>query len=102
MNITEKEALKGVLMEYFMYNTYEEAILCLKRNISENGNYSSYWNSIKKFILNREFQKGEPLGFITINANLLLDENTDEEAYKWLELMIQNVETENNDDIVEY
>ena len=45
---------------------------------------------------------GEPLYLIHNSANLPLDENTDEEAYKWLNLMLINALGSVDSMIIEY
>jgi hypothetical protein len=39
-------------------------------------------------------ESGEALMAVHEGANRVLDENTDEESYKWLDLMVKNVERE--------
>lgn len=97
----EKEVLAGVLAEYFKYYKYSDAIVKI-RNVynQQNSSLNINWDKIKKLIQNHLFDKGEALYYVAIHANLPLDEDSEEEAYKWLNLFVDNVES--NSDIIEY
>lgn len=95
-----KEKLKSLLSQYFTYYKYKEAIEKIKELFKNKQITTEQWNGIKSIILKRELKRGEPLSLLATNANLPLDEDTDEEAYKWLDLFIKNIES--SDDIVEY
>ena len=43
-------------------------------------------------MLERAFSPGQPLHLVQHGANQALDENTDDEAYVWLDKMVANVE----------
>ena len=53
-------------------------------------------------ILNRELVEGVPMQLILDSANLPLNENSDDEAYKWLNLMLINSFGHESDKIIEY
>lgn len=53
-------------------------------------------------IINKGLDKGEPLALIHNNANLPLDANTDDEAYKWLNVMLINSMGAQDEIIIEY
>ncbi|GJQ03767.1 hypothetical protein [Capnocytophaga canimorsus] len=96
----EIELLKSILAENFKYYKYNEAV---KRVIVtlEKGNISNeIWIKIKILINNRLLPKGAAFDLIAYDANLPLNEDTEQEAYRWLDLFIKNVENKNN--IVEY
>jgi hypothetical protein len=81
--------LKAALALSFRYYSYSEAILKLRELIEEE-NYRNHWNSVIELIIYRKFKKGEALSLIQNDANLLLYYNSDEEAYRWLDLMLIN------------
>jgi hypothetical protein len=101
MNSTH-DVLKAILLEHFMYNNYIKAIVMLRNNIHGKHNYSIYWEELKKMIRDKQFENGQPLQLIHNYANLALDENSDEEAYKWLDLMIKNTELKEGEEIIPY
>ena len=86
---TVLDTLKASLALNFRYNKYDEAIVKLRMLIKEN-HYQGAWDSITDLIINRKLKKGEPLSLVHNDANLLLYDDTDEEAYRWLDLMIIN------------
>ena len=94
------EQLKGILAEYFKYLKYKDAVAKI-RDLRRMGTISDdQWKNIKSLILNEEFSEGEALNLIAFDANLPLDEDSDQESYKWLKLFVKNVESEN--EIIEY
>jgi hypothetical protein len=94
--------LKLLLSQCFHYYKYNEAIALFKGLLANKPTYSESWDDIKALITHRKMAIGEPLHLIHYGANLSLDENSDEEAYKWLDLLVRNVETTSDDDVVEY
>jgi hypothetical protein len=93
------EQLKGLLAEFFKYYKYNDAISKIK-DLKTSGKLSDeVWNNIKNLINARDLPKGQALSLIAFDANLPLDEDTDHEAYKWLDLLINNID---NDEIIEY
>lgn len=100
--MTNKEILKSLLGQFFMYNKYKEAILLFRKELEYNHYYSKSWADIKAIISSRKLEDGEALYLIIHTANLPLDEDSDEEAYKWLDIMIDNVDAEQNKEIIEY
>jgi hypothetical protein len=91
----ELEILKSILASNFQYSYYEEAIKNIRNEIIEFPHYKENLNDIIKMIIYRKLQKGEPLEFIQNSANLVLYENTDDEAYRWLDLFLINILNEN-------
>ena len=97
-----EEKLKSVLGEFFRDNFYSVSIKNLRKSLSENSNYRDSWEDIVRLIVNKDLEEGEPLKLLHNTANLPLDENTDEEAYKWLTLMLINSMGTNEDPVIEY
>ncbi len=94
--------LKSILGEFFRDRFYSDGIKKLRKSLSENKNYRDSWEDIIWLILNKELDKGMPLYLLHNTANLPLDENTDEEAYKWLNLMLINSLGSEDTMIIEY
>ncbi|WP_344930927.1 hypothetical protein [Aquimarina addita] len=92
--------LKSVLGEFFKDSFYKEAIKNLRESLINN-NYEN-WEKVVLIIVNRELEKGRPLYLIHNTSNLPLDENTDEEAYKWLNLMLINSMGGVDSPVIEY
>jgi len=86
------------LVGYFADDWYTVAIKDIRKNISIN---PEDWPTIVETIRNRDLLPGQPLSLVKGAANQLLYENSDEEAYFWLDLMVKNVERI-NDEIEEY
>ena len=82
--------LKSVLSEFFRDNEYCNAVLNLRQSLNQENVYSENWESIIRMVLNKDLAEGIPLKLIQDSANIPLDENTDNEAYKWLHLMLIN------------
>ena len=87
----EIEILKSVLASNFQYEFYENAIKNAKEEIITNTYYIENWNDVIKHIIYRKLDKGQPLELINKTANLVLYENSDEEAYRWLDLFLINI-----------
>ena len=95
------DEIKSILGAFFKYDEYIIAIKKLRIATGNGGQYAVYWKTAKEVIRKRDMIPGQPLQLIHIDANLPLDENSDEEAYKWLDLMVENVESA-DDTIIEY
>lgn len=74
----------------------------LRKSLSENKNYIDSWEAIVRLVINKEMAEGIPLQLIANAANLPLDEDTDEEAYKWLNLMLINAAGSEGSMVIEY
>jgi hypothetical protein len=99
---TKINVLKSVLGEFFRDYQYCEGIINLRKSLKQKNVYSENWEIIIRMILNRNLVEGIPLKLIQDSANLLLDENSDVEAYKWLNLMLINSFGCDSDKIIEY
>ncbi|SFN49106.1 hypothetical protein SAMN05421594_2958 [Chryseobacterium oleae] len=93
------EQLKGLLAEFFKYYKYKDAVNKIK-DLKTSGKLSDeVWDKIKNLINDRDLPKGQALNLVAFDANLPLDEDTEDEAYKWLDLFISNIES---NEIIEY
>jgi hypothetical protein len=97
-----KKNLKLLLSEFFHYHEYREAIIGIRAAVKTRKMYKDHWSEMKEMIQEQKFEPKEALWIIHHKANLVLHENTEEEAYNWFELLIQNVEILEEDRIIEY
>ena len=102
MKFDSIDILKSALGQYFRDNFYAEAVALLRKAIREDAYYKDNWNGVIQLIVKRELTDGEPLSLLDNDANLPLEENSDQEAYKWLTLMIVNVSGEPDSQIIDY
>ncbi|SHE54947.1 hypothetical protein [Pedobacter caeni] len=96
---TTIEQLRGLLAEHFKYYKYRDAIAEIKALKASGKLSEETWNNIKNLINNRDLPKGQALNLIAFDSNLPLDEDTEQEAYKWLDLFINNID---QNEIVDY
>jgi hypothetical protein len=99
---TEVDVLKSALGAFFKERVYRDAVVNLRRAIRENGYYKDHWSEVILFVVHRRLKEGEALDVMNNDANLPLDENSDDEAYKWLTLMLINSMGGDDVMIVEY
>lgn len=92
------QRISRFLVGYFADNWYARAIRDIRKNTSIN---PEDWPLIVEIIRNRDLLPGQLLSLVNNAANQLLYENSDEEAYFWLDLMVHNVER-TDDEIEEY
>ena len=92
--MTEPLGIAQSFLLYFNDVFYKEGVASIQKSISTHEKSLNNWLSLKKAIQERSFARGEPLNLLFDTANLPLDENTDEEAYKWLDKLVLNVERE--------
>jgi len=90
------------MLQCFLDEFYSEGVKNLRRDLSQNPSYRDNWFAIVRIILNKELEEGEPLDLIHNTANLPLYENSDEEAYRWLNLMLINAAAADSDPILDY
>lgn len=86
------EHLKSLLAKCFKYNRYAEAVAMARNCVSEDAYYRDNWEGIKQIIKSRSIGPASAYDFFTASANLVLDENSDEKVYRWLDLMVENLE----------
>jgi len=82
----------GFLRMCFNYEYYADGISRAKQAIGHNAQAQENWKKISSTIQNRQLEPGKPLTLVNHGANQVLDENSDEEAYVWLDKMIANIE----------
>ena len=80
------------LREFFNYERYTNAIQKARNAIENKDNYQENWQKISTAIKERKFQPEEPLNLVNQAANQVLDENSDNEAYFWLDKLVYNLE----------
>lgn len=90
MKFTSRDVLKSALGEFFRDNFYQDGVINLRRAVRKSSYYRENWESVVRLIIHRKLKRDEPLHLIHDVANLPLDENSDEEAYRWLNLMLIN------------
>lgn len=90
------------MLHCFLDEFYSEGVKNLRRDLSNNPSYVDNWSAIVRMILNKELEEGQPLDLIHNTANLPLYENSDEEAYRWLNLMLINAAGSEEDPILDY
>jgi hypothetical protein len=83
--------LRSFLTVYFPYEEYAAAIATARAAVAR-GDYGAHWDQIAASVRNRALAPGEPLRLVHQAANQVLDDNTDDEAYVWLDKMVENVE----------
>jgi hypothetical protein len=84
--------IQNFLGEFFNHEHYVIAIERARKAISTKTEYQENWVKIVSTIQNRNLLSGQPLSLVHEAANQMLDENTDDEAYTWLDKMIHNLE----------
>lgn len=99
MNLLETK-LKSVLSQFFRDQYYSQAVKELRKSLSNQSSYAEHWEQIVRMILAKELSN--PLDFVHNIVNQVLDDNSDDEAYKWLNLMLINSLGSENSMIIEY
>jgi hypothetical protein len=95
-----KESLRLLLSQFFNYEFYATAIERVRTALAIGEITPERWEAIRTLVRERRLDDGDALALVNHAANQLIDENSDEEAYAWLDLMISNVER--SEEIVEY
>lgn len=99
MNELESK-IKSILSEFFRDKHYSQGVIELRESLNSNSSYSQYWEQIVRKVLDKNVEN--PLDLVHKSANQVLDENSEEEAYKWLNLMLINSLGSKDSMIVEY
>jgi hypothetical protein len=89
-----KAHLESLLGWCFRDNLYPEAVRKARICIREVAYYRDYWGEIKQLIAQRGIGPESAYQFFNAAANLALDENSDAEVYRWLDLMVKNLAQE--------
>ena len=85
------DTLRKLLGFYFRDEFYTTGIKAARTAIAENVEYRDAWPQIVEAITNRTLEPGEPLDLLIDGANLPLDDDTEDEAYLWLDKMVANL-----------
>jgi hypothetical protein len=85
------------LREFFNYEHYTHAIQKIRQAVANDPTYKMRWLRIADLIRKRSLLPGQPLTLLHEGANQVLYENSDEEAYNWLDKMVRNVEREDGE-----
>jgi hypothetical protein len=86
------QLIAGFLTAYFSYEHYETAIGYVREAIAGNQSELNRWKRASGAIKARSLSPGQPLALVNEAANQVLAENSDKEAYHWLDKMVHNVE----------
>lgn len=92
--------IKSILSEFFRDKYYSQGVKELRVSLNNDSSYSQYWEQIVRKILDKDIEN--PLDLVHKSANQVLDENSEEEAYKWLNLMLINSLGSKDSIIIEY
>ncbi|MDZ7933549.1 MAG: hypothetical protein U5M51_00945 [Emticicia sp.] len=84
------EVLKSILGAFFKDEFYTDGVEHLRIALSERQYYQESWTEVIKFVILNKLGHDEPLYLMDNYANVPLHENSNEEAYRWLILMIIN------------
>ncbi len=90
------------MLHCFLDEFYSEGVKNARKDLGQYPEFRDNWPTIVRMILNRELEEGQALDLIHNTANLPMFENSDEEAYRWLTLMIINVAGDEGDPIIDY
>ena len=97
----EYNILKSLLL-YFYDDFYEVAITNVRDELQRNLNYQQEWTNVVRLVIFKNLPKGEAMNLVHNVANVVLDENSDEEAYKWLLITLFNASCFKLDEIIKY
>jgi hypothetical protein len=95
--VNDYELIAHFLTVFFSYEFYITAIEEVRNDMATHSYWREKWPRIVKIIRTRKLLPGQPLALVNHKANQVIDENSDEEAYVWLDLMIRNVEHTNGE-----
>ena len=90
MMFTEKQILKSILLD-FSYDYYDNQIKRIRKEIEEEAYYKNNLDLVIELIINKKLENDEALNMVHNIANVALHDNTEEEAYRWLTLLIINI-----------
>lgn len=89
----EAEKLAQFLESFFHTDFYDEAIR-MARDYVEDPRRTAEWDELARLVRERRLAEGQPLALVSHRANQALEDNTDDEAYRWLDLMVENVDSQ--------
>jgi hypothetical protein len=90
---------EGLLLIYFADEFYDVGVQQLRADCQQHATTQQRWQTLVTAVHQRQLEPGQPLRLVHHGANKVLAENSDAEAYRWLELLIHNVER--RDDIID-
>lgn len=90
--MSQLESLRLFLSQFFNQQQYSAAIVSARERVASDATYREAWRGVRALIRERGLPTGQPLALVNHAANQMLDENTDAEAYRWLDLMVDNVD----------
>ncbi|MCB8925014.1 MAG: hypothetical protein H6652_05245 [Ardenticatenaceae bacterium] len=82
-------------VEFFKDVPYHVGVVKAAFSRYENPGWDRHWISAKKIIVERKLSVGEPLEIVTVIGGQNLSKKLDEDAYKWLEKMVSDVDKQN-------
>lgn len=92
MNSENYQLIWNFLSGCFNYEYYADGIQKARQAIHFNPQAQENWRRILVTIQSRQLKAGESLFLVNHGANQVINENSDEEAYIWLDKMIANIE----------
>jgi len=96
------DILRSILGGFFKEQIYSDGVKKLRVALKEREYYKGSWEGIIRLILMKDMPEGQALYFMDNDANLPLHENSDDEAFKWLTLMVINASKPRGDKIFDY
>ena len=93
--------LKTLIAQFFKEEYYNVSIAKARIAVRESKHYKDDWDDVVRLILFRKIPKDEVLNILFDDGHLILHENTEEGAYRWLMLMLVNVSRGYDEPIIE-
>ncbi len=90
--MSDAHQLQTFLTRFFHTQFYSTAIEKARARIASDAAQLDQWTRIKILIESRAMPAGAPLKLVHHYANQMIDDNTDDEAYAWLDLMVRNID----------
>lgn len=90
--MSRDEQLRLFLRQFFDTERYDRAIEAARDRIARDPEYAARWKLIGELIRSRGLAEGRALELVHHAANQVLEENTDDEAWAWLDRMVENIE----------
>lgn len=84
--------LFGLLITYICDESYIDGVKSLRNDIAASSELRQHWYRLAEAIKNRTFLPGQSLNLVHHGANKMLEENTDDEAYRWLDVFVENID----------
>ena len=79
------------LASYFHDFSLKDGVQMIKLDLERYPEIEEEWSALVQIVRNHNLGPGEVLKLVNESANKVLDENSDTEAYMWLELLVKNV-----------